>query len=180
MSTGGVGSPPRGRGGGSSPGTSPAGASRGASPGGASAGRPSQSASAQGQEAGAATLVEAVKAIAADTAALLRAELELAKAEIASGAQRKALGAGLLALAAALAAVAFLALLVAAGFALSEGAGLPGWASALIIAGVLLVVAVIVALIGRSQLATPVSTKATQQQVSEDMEWVTRKLRESR
>ena len=38
-------------------------------------------------------------------------------------------------------AVAVLALVVAAGFGLAEGAGLPGWASALIIAGVVVALA---------------------------------------
>lgn len=128
----------------------------------------------------AASLVDSVKAVVADVTALVRAELDLAKAEVAHGAQRKALGAGLLGAAVGLVGIAFLALLIAAGFALTQEAGLPGWASALIIAAALLLVAVILALVGGRQLATPVSTAATQQRVSEDVEWVTQRIKESR
>lgn len=122
----------------------------------------------------------AAKAVAADTTALVRAELELAKAELAAGAQRKAVGAGLLAAAAALGAVAGLALLVAGGFALAEVGGLPGWASALIITGALLVVAGVLAGIGRRKLAAALSPDVTKQQISEDVAWAKQRVRKRR
>lgn len=120
------------------------------------------------------------KAVATDTAALVRAELELAKAELTAGAQRKATGAGLLAAAAALGGLAGLAVLVAAGFALAELGGLPGWASALIIAAALLVVAVVLAAVGRRKLGASVSPEVTKQQISEDVTWVKQRVRERR
>jgi hypothetical protein len=116
------------------------------------------------------------RAIAEDTSALVRAEIALAKAEIAEGARAKALGAGMLAGAAALSAVAFLALVVALGFVLAEVAGLPGWASALIVAGVLLLGAAVLVLIGRKQLATPVSIETTKTNVQEDVAWAKQSL----
>jgi hypothetical protein len=116
-------------------------------------------------------LSASARAIAEDTSALVRAEIALAKAELSAGAKAKALGTGLLVGGAALAALAFLALLFALGFALAEVAGLPGWASALIVAGVLLLGAAVLVLVGRKQLATPVSIETTKANVQEDVTW---------
>jgi fatty acid desaturase len=95
------------------------------------------------------------------------------------GTRRASLASGDASASGAAGAVAVLALVVAAAFGLAEGAGLPGWASALIIAGVVVALAMALALIGHSQLATPVSTTATQRQVSQDVAWLTQRLTES-
>jgi peptidoglycan/LPS O-acetylase OafA/YrhL len=112
-----------------------------------------------------------VKQVAADLSALVRAEVELAKAEVLIGVKAKARGAGLLAAAGALAAVASLGLLLAAGFALAEVGGLPGWAAALIVSGVLLLIAIVLMLLGRGRFATAVSAETTKKNVQEDVAW---------
>lgn len=123
------------------------------------------------------SLGAAAKTIATDTTALVKAEVDLAKAEIASGMRAKALGAGLLGAAGALVAVAGLALLLAAGFGLSEGLGLPGWASALIVAGALLVVAAVLGLLGRSKLSTAVSTATAKESLNTDVAFVRQRFK---
>ncbi|CAN5296563.1 hypothetical protein BH20ACT8_BH20ACT8_06540 [soil metagenome] len=111
------------------------------------------------------------KQVAADLSALVRAEVELAKAEVLIGVKAKASGAGMLAAAGALAAVASLGLLLAVGFALAEVGGLPGWAAALIVSAVLLLIAIVLVLLGRGKLATAVSAETTMKNVQEDVAW---------
>lgn len=118
----------------------------------------------------------AAKAVAQDATELVKAEVALAKAEIQAALRAKATGAGLLGAAGALVAVAFLGLLLAAGFALSEVAGLPGWASALIVSGALIVVALVLALVGRSKMGTALSAEVTKENVNKDVTWVKQRL----
>lgn len=120
---------------------------------------------------------EMAKTVAADAAALVRAEIDLAKAEVMGGVRARALGAGLVAAAGALTGVAALALLVAAGFGLAEGLGLPGWASALIVAGALLLLALLLALVGRAKLSAPVTTEVARENVTTDVAFVRQRLK---
>lgn len=121
----------------------------------------------------------AARAFVEDLSALVRAEAELAKAEVLSGVRPKALGGGLLAAAGAIAGVAVLGLLLAAGFALSEVADLPGWASALIVSGVLLLAAAALAALGRARLRTAVQLEVTKRNVQEDVTWARDRLKTS-
>ncbi|MDI5980785.1 phage holin family protein [Amycolatopsis magusensis] len=81
---------------------------------------------------------------------LVRDEMRLATAELQQKGKRLGTGAGLAGAAGFIAVVAVLVLVAAAVLGLAVV--LPGWAAALIVAGVLLVVAGIAALAGRSQL----------------------------
>ncbi|UJW29099.1 phage holin family protein [Saccharothrix sp. AJ9571] len=81
---------------------------------------------------------------------LVRDEMRLATAELQQKGKRLGTGAGLAGAAGFVAMVAVLVLVAAAVLGLAVV--LPGWAAALIVAGVLLVVAGIAALAGRSQL----------------------------
>jgi Putative Actinobacterial Holin-X, holin superfamily III len=85
-----------------------------------------------------------------DFSALIRGEIELAKAEMRESAKRAGAGAGLLAGAGFLAFFAFTFLLVAAAYGL-VAAGLPMWAGFLIVALVLLLIAGILGAIGKVQ-----------------------------
>jgi hypothetical protein len=116
------------------------------------------------------------RAVADDVRDLVRAEVALAKAEVKAGAQAKAVGAAMLAAAGALAAVAALALLLALGFALAEVGGLPGWASALIVAALLLVAAGVLVAVGRKKLEEPISVETAKDSVREDVGWAKRSL----
>jgi MFS family permease len=114
---------------------------------------------------------EIVKQLSQETSTLVRQELELAKAEMTVKAKRAGIGAGLIGgalvvvLAALGALVAFLILLLAEGMA--------DWGAALIVGGALLLVAAVMALLGRKKLrqATPPVPEQTVESVKEDVEW---------
>jgi uncharacterized membrane protein YqjE len=109
----------------------------------------------------------AAKAVVEDARTLVQAEIALAKAELSAAVQAKATGGALFAVAAVAGWLALQGLLLAAGFALALV--LPGWAAALVVTAVLLVVAAVAALLGRRKLATPVNLDTTRQNVQEDV-----------
>jgi hypothetical protein len=80
---------------------------------------------------------------------LFRDELESLKLEITKKVKGVAVGAALLAVAAAFAFLMLIMLVIAAVFALAQV--VPAWAAALIVAGALLVIAVILVLVGIGQ-----------------------------
>jgi hypothetical protein len=115
---------------------------------------------------------DAFKQVAEDTSALVKAEIALAKAELMEGVKAKATGAGMFAAAGVLVAIASLGLLLTIGFVLAEVAGLPGWASALIVSGALLLIAGILALVGKKTIASAdISVETTKRNVEEDIAW---------
>lgn len=111
----------------------------------------------------------ALKAVAQDTSELVRAEIELAKAEVAEGVKANAAAVGLLVGAGVMLWLATQGLLIAAGLALALV--VPGWASALIISAALIVLAGIGALIARRLLGTPIRVDQTKTNVQEDVAW---------
>jgi hypothetical protein len=111
----------------------------------------------------------AAKAVAEDASQLVRAEIELAKAELAAGVKAKAAGAGLLTAAAVAAWLGLQALLVT--IVLLLALALPAWTAALIVTGALIALGAGLALVGRRKLATPVNLETTKQNVEEDMAW---------
>lgn len=111
----------------------------------------------------------AARAVAEDASALVRAEIDLAKAEVAEAARAKARGAGLLVGAGVAGWLALQGLLLAAGLGLALV--LPGWAAALVVSGALLVSGGLLALVGKRKLATRVSLDTTKRNVEEDVTW---------
>jgi len=99
-----------------------------------------------------ASLGQLVSSLAANVSALVRDEIALAKAELAESARRGAAGGGLIAATVSLIGLAVLLLTFGAVYGLSAGTGLPLWSCFLIIAGVYLVAAAIVAFIAKRQL----------------------------
>ncbi len=81
---------------------------------------------------------------------LFRDELESLKQEITAKVKGVAIGAALFAVAGVFAFLMLIVLIIAAIFGIAA-TGLPYWASALIVAGALLVIAVIIALVGKAQ-----------------------------
>jgi len=81
---------------------------------------------------------------------LFRDELESLKQEITAKVKGVAIGAALFAVAGVFAFLMLIVLIIAGIFGIAA-TGLPYWASALIVAGALLVIAVIIALIGKAQ-----------------------------
>lgn len=115
------------------------------------------------------------KAVAEDISALVRAELDLAKAEVARSVKAKATGGALLAVAAVVAWLALQGLLVTAGFALALV--VPGWAAALIVSAALLLLGVVLGAVGARKLGTPLSLETTKHNVQEDLQWTRAALR---
>lgn len=115
---------------------------------------------------------ELVKDITAQSAALARKEIELAEAEMMIKGKRAGLGAGMFGGAGLLGLFGLGALSVAAILGLAIV--LPGWASALIVAGIYLGLAGIIALLGGVQLrrAKPLPPTEAAESVKDDVEWI--------
>ena len=115
---------------------------------------------------------ELVKEITAQSAALARKEIELAEAETMIKGKRVGLGAGMFGGAGLLGLFGLGALTVAAILGLAIV--LPGWASALIVAGIYLVLAGIIALRGGIELrrAKPLPPTEAAASVKDDVEWI--------
>ncbi len=111
----------------------------------------------------------ALKAVAQDTSELVRAEIDLAKAEVTEGLKANGMGVGLLVGAGVMLWLAVQGLLIAAGFALALV--VPGWAAALIVSVVLILVAAVLGLVARNKLGTPVSVEQAKTNVQEDVAW---------
>ena len=118
------------------------------------------------------TVAELIKQITAQSAALARKELELAEAEITRKSKRAGIGAGMFGGAGLLGLFGLGCLTVAAILALALV--VPGWAAALIVAGVYLGVAGIAAVVGGASVkrATPLAPAETAASVKDDVEWI--------
>jgi hypothetical protein len=98
------------------------------------------------------TLGQLVADATQDVSEIVRAEVALAKAELAVSAKNGAMAGGMFGAAGYLAFLASILLVIAAAYGLAA-AGLRPWAAFLIVAGGLLVLAAILALIGRSRIS---------------------------
>jgi hypothetical protein len=98
------------------------------------------------------TLGQLVAEATADVQEIVRAEIALAKAELAQDAKRVGVGAGMFGAAGYLAFLATIVLTISAGYGLTE-AGLPAWAAFLILGVALLLVAGLLAVIGKGQVS---------------------------
>ena len=99
-----------------------------------------------------ASLGTLVSSLSQNVSTLLRDEIALAKAEVSESAKRGATGGGLLAATAMLLLMVWLLLTWAAVYGLTDGTGLPLWASFLIVAAVYLVIAIILAFVAKRHL----------------------------
>jgi len=86
-----------------------------------------------------------------DISSIMRSEVALAKAEIGADAKKAGLGAGMFATAGTFVFLALILLLISAAYGL-VAAGLAPWLAFLIVAGVLLLVAAILALAGKGSV----------------------------
>ena len=110
------------------------------------------------------TLGQLVAQASEDLSTIVRSEIALAKAELTDGAKSMGLGVAMFAGAAVFAVFALIYLLHAAAQGIAA-AGLPVWAGYLIVGGVLLIAAAVLALVGKRALskASPTPTKAIAQ-----------------
>lgn len=106
-----------------------------------------------------------------ETTTLIRKEIELAKLELKSEAAKAAAAGGMFGAAGVLAVVAFLFLSAALGLGLWQ-LGMYGWAAALTVAALYLVIAGIMAFIGRRALKSfKPSPERTIRTIKEDVAW---------
>jgi hypothetical protein len=114
----------------------------------------------------------AVSDLAADTSRLVQLEIELLKQELTELVKRNAIAIGMIAAAALAALLFFIFLLV---FAV-EVLPIAHWITALVITAVFLVVAIVLALVGRSRIKIA-APEASIQSIKEDLEWVKQQIR---
>ena len=114
---------------------------------------------------------EIVKELAEEVSNLVRAELDLARAELTEKGKRAGIGIGELGAAGlvALYALGALTACIIAALALA----MPVWTAALIVAVVYGIIALVLYLVGRQQLekGLPPTPERTQQTIKEDIEW---------
>ena len=121
-----------------------------------------------------------VKQLADQTTSLVRAEVELAKAELAEKGKRAGIGAGMFGGAGVFGFYAFGALTAAAVLALATA--VDGWLAALIVTVVYAAIAGVLALTGKNKVqeATPAAPERTVETVKEDVEWLKQSAKSGR
>jgi hypothetical protein len=126
------------------------------------------------------SVVELIKQVAEQSAALARKELELAEAEVTVKAKRAGIGAGALGASGVIALFAVGALTAAAILGISTA--LAGWLAALIVGGAYAVIAGTMALVGAVKVkrASPPTPQAAQASVRQDVETVKARARAGR
>ncbi len=127
-----------------------------------------------------APISELVRSLVADVTLLLRRDAELARIEMKGKASKAGAAGGLFAAGAALAWFALAAFVAAAVLGLANV--LPAWAAALIVGVVLLGVAAVLALVGRSILRRvgPLAPTQAIDTTREDIAWIRRRTDELR
>jgi tetrahydromethanopterin S-methyltransferase subunit C len=127
-----------------------------------------------------ASVGDLLKQLSEQTTALVRQEIELAKAEVTQKGKLASVGAGLLS-AAGIVGLLALGALTAMFIALLDTA-MATWLAALVVAVVYAAIAGILAVVGRSRLkaATPVMPEQTVETVKEDVEWAKTQARSAR
>jgi uncharacterized membrane protein YqjE len=115
---------------------------------------------------------ELARALSRDAAALVRAELQLARLEMTEKARQSAVAGGLIATALVMVLAAVGTLTAAAVIALALA--VPAWLAALIVAALLLIAAAVMARVaaGRLQAATPPMPSDTVESAKEDVQWL--------
>ena len=124
------------------------------------------------QESTGLTMGQLVGLLSEQTSKLVRAEIELAKAELTAKAQRLAVGVGLFVVAALLAFFALATLIAAAVLGLSEAVA--PWLAALLVVVVLLIITGILVLVGRRSVnaAMPAQPERAVANVRDDVQAV--------
>jgi hypothetical protein len=119
---------------------------------------------------------ELLRAIAGDTATLVRKEVELARQEVVEAVVSRLKGAG--ALGAAGVMLAFAGLFLCTGAALALALVLPAWAAFLIVGGAFVLLAGAAAGYGIMRVKRPpIAPEETKRTVKEDVEWAKAQLR---
>ena len=113
--------------------------------------------------------------LSAQTSDLVRGEIALAKAELAEKAKASGIGIGLFAAAGLLGFFAFAVLITTAILGLANA--VPAWLAALIVAVVLLLIAGILAFVGKRSLDSALTTVRAKENVNKDVNVIKKGLR---
>jgi len=113
--------------------------------------------------------------LSAQTSDLVRGEIELAKAELSQKAKASGIGIGLFAAAGLLSFFAFAVLITTAILGLANA--VPAWLAALIVAFVLLILAGILAFVGKRSLDSASATVHAKDNVTKDVDVIKKGLR---
>jgi uncharacterized membrane protein YqjE len=117
------------------------------------------------------SIADLIRTTIRDSQELVRTEIALAKAELQGAARRMAYGAAMLTGAAIAAVVAIVFLLTAVAWALPAALGWPAWSGFAAVGGVVLLLAAVLGLMGRSRLAATPRMPLTATTLKENMEW---------
>lgn len=116
------------------------------------------------------TAGQLMKEVTEDLSILLRKEIELAKQELGGAVGQKVKGAVMFAIVGVFGFFALVFLLLAVRDGIDEG--LATWAADLITVGILAVVAVVVVLIARKKIATPIKADLTKRTIKQDVDTI--------
>ena len=112
-----------------------------------------------------------VKDASTHLSTLMRSEIELAKLELVSSAKKAGIGGGLFGVAAALVLYALTFAFVAAALGIATTSVIPLWGAFLIVFGILLLVAVALAVVGRALIKRVHKPERTMTTVKDTAEW---------
>jgi uncharacterized membrane protein YqjE len=118
------------------------------------------------------SIADVISSAVTDAQDLVRGEIALAKAELRDEVRRIGAGAAMLAAAGLAAIVGLVMLLTAVAWAISELAGWPVWAGFGVVTVVVLLIAGVLAFMGKSRLASERRMPLTVDTMKENMKWM--------
>jgi hypothetical protein len=118
------------------------------------------------------SIVDLLKQAIRDAQDLVRGEVALVKAELRQEVRRLGSAVAMLAVAAVVGLIALIFLLTTAALALADALDWAPWIGYAVVTGVMLVVTIVLALIGRNRLATSQPLPKTMETMKENSEWI--------
>jgi uncharacterized membrane protein len=118
------------------------------------------------------SIADVLKNAVRDAQDLVRGEIALARAEFREEVRRVGAGVAALAAAAVAALIAVVFLLTAAAWGISTGLGWPSWAGFAVVGGVVTLVALVLAYVGRRRVSGERHMRRTVDTLKENMEWM--------
>ena len=118
------------------------------------------------------SIVDLLKQAIRDAQDLVRGEVALVKAELRQEVRRLGSAVAMLAVAAVVGLIALIFLLTTAALALADALDWAPWIGYGVITGVMLVVTIVLALLGRNRLATSQPLPKTMETMKENSEWI--------
>lgn len=118
------------------------------------------------------SIVDVIKTAVRDAQDLVRAEIALAKAELRAEGRRIGIGVALLAGGAVAGVIGLVFLLATVAWGLAAAFEWPVWIGYGVVTGLVLVIAAVLALVGRSKLRSEQHLPKTMETMKENTEWI--------